>query len=107
MIVKTKFVLRFNAAAITVFPFIFVDPDYLNEPGILKHEETHLAQQKLWAIYGLGVGLLAWFFVYLLCLPVWYNYFRRKWETEAYQAGQGYTVEQINEILRQPPYYLK
>ena len=107
MIVVTSIVSWFHASAITVWPFVFIAPGYVDDEATLKHEQTHLAQQKRWAVYGLGVGLLVWFVLYLLCLPVWYNPWRRKWETEAYRAGQGYDDATISQILKQPPYYLK
>lgn len=105
MIVKTKLVRYFSAGAITVYPFIFIDPTLSEDVPILKHENVHIEQQKRWAIYGLGVGLLAWFFCYELILPVGWNPFRRKWETEAY-AAEGYTLDQINEWMKVAPYYL-
>jgi len=107
MIVKTKSVIWFGASAITVYPFIFVHPALANDEAIMKHEQVHCEQQKRWATYGVGIGLLAWFFLYSLCLPIGYNPFRRKWETEAYQKGQGYDLDTINEILKHAPYYLK
>jgi hypothetical protein len=109
MIVKTKLVGWFGASAITVFPFIFIAPDVTSDPQVyastLKHENVHIGQQKRWAIYGLGVGLLAWFFCYELLLPVGWNPFRRKWETAAYEA-EGYTIDQINVWMKEAPYYL-
>jgi predicted small integral membrane protein len=107
MIIVTNKVLWFNAAAITFYPFMFVAPDYVDDITILIHEQIHYNQQKNWAIYGLGVGLLLWYFLYLFCLPVWYNPFRRKWETEAYRKAQKYDDETITTILKLAPYYLK
>lgn len=108
MIVETKLVRLFHASAITAWPFIFIDPGLTPtfKTGTLAHESVHLAQQRRWAIYGLGIGLLAWHFLYLLCLPVWKNPWRRKWETEAYMQGQKLDKEQIDGILKRRPYYL-
>lgn len=105
-IIRTKYVRLFQAAAITAFPFIFIDPDCFTYEITLKHEKIHYNQQKKWAIYGLGVGLLAWFLLYLLVLPVGWNPFRRKWETEAFRSAEKYSTSWINKILREPPYYL-
>ena len=110
MIVLTKIVSLFGASAITVFPFVFIDSRIQRGTYtwnmLVKHEKTHLEQQRQWAVYGLGVGLLVWFFLYLFCLPIWYNPWRRKWETEAYKAT-GYSTDTIKCILRVKPYYLK
>jgi len=106
MIIKTRIVRWFLASVITLWPFILIDPNCANNQTILAHERVHLAQQKRWAIYGLGVGLLVWYFLYLFCLPAWYNPWRRRWESEAYTKAQGYNDEMIAAILRHPPYYL-
>lgn len=105
-IVVTNKVLWFKAGAITVWPFIFVHPALVNSKLTMDHEKVHLEQQRRWAIYGLGVGLIAWFLLYLLALPVGWNPFRRKWETEAYKTNPYLTDEMIKEVLKLPPYYL-
>jgi len=107
MIIVTNKVLWFKAIAITFYPFIFIAPGYADTLTVLMHEQIHYNQQRQWAIYGLGVGLIAWYLLYLLCLPVWYNPFRRKWETEAYRKAQKYDDATIKIILTQAPYYLK
>ena len=98
--------------ALTVWPFIFINKHFFCEcwattleQGI-AHEQVHLAQQRKWFIYGLGVGLLVWWFLYLFCLPFYWNPWRRKWEIEAYQKGEGYSLDKINKLLKDPPYYL-
>lgn len=106
MIIRTRLVSVFRAAAITAWPFIFVSPQYADDPMLLVHESIHLAQQRRWAVYGVGVGLLAWWFLYLLCLPVAFNRCRRAWETEAYRRGNGLDDETIAELLKHAPYYL-
>lgn len=84
----------FGFSAFTLYPFIF----YVGTLGNLtrKHELIHIDQQKRWCKwYTLWiVGLIAWFFMYLLILPVGWNYWRYKWEREAYTKGSG-----INEAL--------
>jgi hypothetical protein len=108
MITRTNLVRLFFADAITVWPFILVTSRPLGiteREVLLTHEKIHLAQQRRWAIYGLGLGLLVWFGLYLLCLPIGWNYWRRKWEREAYRAN-GLSDEAINTLLRLAPYYL-
>jgi hypothetical protein len=113
MIIQFKPVNWVGACAITVFPIIFVDPGIRQAYdrkvplglAIIRHEKTHLAQQKRWLIWGLGVGLIAWWLAYLLFLPVGWNPFRRKWETEAMRA-EGRQDAVINKILKEVPYYL-
>ena len=100
-----------SIAAITVWPFIFISKEQVSDLDnlrvILKHEDIHLAQQRRWAIYGLGIGLIVWFFLYELCLPIWYNPWRRKWETEAYSKGNNLDNGSIDIILQGEPYFLK
>ena len=106
--IKSKRFLKWiGAAAMTVYPFIIIDPRYLDNTILIEHEMVHIEQQKRWFKYGLGIGLLLWFFLYLLVLPVYWNPFRRKWETEAYKKAQKFSNEQIDEILSKAPYYLK
>jgi hypothetical protein len=93
----------------TAYPFIILDPKLLDQmawhDSVLEHEKVHLAQQRRWFIYGLGVGLLVWAALYWLALPVWWNPWRRRWETEAFRK-QGLTDSRIREILAKRPYYL-
>lgn len=107
MVVRVKIPSFIGAAAVTFWPFIIIDKrlNIISE-SLIRHEMVHLEQQRKWAIYGLGIGLLAWYFIYLFCLPVMFNRFRRKWETEAFKA-QGFQEEKIVEILKKKPYYLK
>lgn len=106
MIVKTKIVLLVGAAAVTVWPFIFVAPGMESNKRLLAHEAVHIRQQRQWAIYGAGVGLLAWLFLYLMVLPVGWNPFRRKWETEAMREADGLYDHQIVKKLAKRPYFL-
>jgi hypothetical protein len=105
-IVETAAVDYVRASAVTVYPFIFVSPNVLGRKEVLTHELVHYEQQKRWTIYGCGIGLLLWFALYLFCLPVCYNPFRRAWETEAFEA-EGFTRPFIHEILKGAPYYLR
>jgi hypothetical protein len=113
MIISFPPVAWVGACAITVWPLILVDPMVkasLDRGGILGqstllHERVHLAQQRRWLIWGLGVGLLAWFAAYLLLLPCGANPFRARWERAAF-AAQGLSEAEITEILKKRPYYL-
>ena len=104
MVVKTKILPR-GAIAFTAWPWIFVHPDFANSASLILHEGVHYRQQQRWAIRGLGVGLLFWFALYLLVLPVGWNPWRRKWETEAMLAEGRRSIE-IDIALRRAPYYL-
>lgn len=107
MIIKTNIVHWFKACAITAYPFIFAS-NLLKGPvlkQILIHEMVHWTQQRRWFFWGLGVGLLVWYLLYLLVLPVGWNPFRRKWETEAMRAA-GVMGQEISWKLKRAPYYL-
>jgi hypothetical protein len=97
-----------GALAFTAYPVIFVSREVVSPTwlgNLLLHERVHLGQQRRWALFGLGVGLLAWWVLYLAALPMWWNPLRRSAETEAYRA-QGFTDAQINTWLTQAPYWL-
>jgi len=66
-----------KAAALTAWPFILVRPGMQGDAALLLHESAHLEQQRRWVIYGLGIGLLAWYLLYLFALPVGWNPWRR------------------------------
>jgi hypothetical protein len=107
MVIETN-IMPPGAVAFALWPFIFLSTRLPAgaEYRVLMHEKKHLEQQRRWAIYGLGVGLIAWYFLYLLCLPVGWNYWRRKWEAEAFIA-QGMPQYLIDDVLKKAPYYLK
>jgi hypothetical protein len=85
----------------TLYPYIL----YMEE-GVLPHEMIHIKQQEaFWKKAG-PLGLLAWLALYFLVLPVGWNPFRRKWETEAYKKGSKYSPEMIEYILRKS-YFLR
>jgi hypothetical protein len=96
-----------GACGLTVYPFIFVDPDLDEQEtqAVLIHESIHYAQQRRWFVYGVGLGLLVRWMLYLVALPVWINPWRRRWETEAYSAC-GFDKYEIVEFLRERPYWL-
>ena len=106
--IDIKLIRLFGASAITFYPWIFIYPYLLPAQRvlILRHEQVHLAQQRRWTLYGLGIGLLMWHFLYLFCLPVGWNPWRRRWETEAYKKANGLKQEEIDAILCKAPYYL-
>jgi hypothetical protein len=134
-IIKTKLVSLVGAAAITIWPIgIFIHPKHAKNVRTIAHEETHGKQQKRWFENGLligfllwisfcltpitssiwfltsplflSIGLISWHFLYLLCLPVGWNYFRYKWEVEAYKTDSYLIEEDIRAILKGKPYYL-
>jgi hypothetical protein len=106
IVVKTEAVKLLGAGAVTVFPFVLVHPFYAGHEALMRHERTHWEQQRRWALYGLGVGLLVWWALYCLTLPVGWNPWRYRWEIEAYRAGEGLDEKRVREILRSRPYYL-
>jgi hypothetical protein len=48
---------------------------------IILHEEIH---EKQW----MQVGFFKFYFLYLFCLPVGWNPWRKKWELEAYMKSE-------------------
>ena len=110
MILSLPFHLPF-ASAITIWPCVLVSRDVASwsertRDLLLVHESVHLAQQRRWFVRGLGVGLLAWWLLYLLCLPIGWNPFRRRAELEAYRA-QGVPDSATMILLRLAPYWLR
>ena len=81
----------------TVGSTIYVESDWdqldeWTQNSIIKHEKTHVAQQK-------AFGFFRFIFLYLFCLPFLYNPFRYKWEYEAYK-NQGLVDQEIQSILK-------
>jgi hypothetical protein len=64
---------------------------------IVAHEEIH---EKQW----MAVGFLKFYFLYLFCLPVLWNPWRKKWETEAYKGAEKLTDEEIKKRLSSAMY---
>lgn len=103
MVVKLPFNM-FWCGAFTCYPWIFVSKDV--EPmRLLLHETVHINQQGAWFKKAWVFGLLAWWFLYMLVLPVGWNPWRKQWETEAFLA-EGFKPERIKEILKGMPYWL-
>ena len=76
---------------------IYVQKDFyslspLIRAKIIFHEEVHLKQQA-------ENEILKFVFLYLFCLPILYNPYRYKWETEAYQK-EGWFNSEIRLELR-------
>jgi hypothetical protein len=65
-----------------------------------------IATFSLGAIEGWVAGQLLWRFLYLFCLPVYWNPCRRYWETAAYRVD-GFSDDEIRKILSEPPYRLR
>lgn len=65
--------------------------------SIYDHEIIHVNQQE-------EVGLLKYIFLYLFCLPLFWNPFRFKWEYEAYLHGSKWKHEDIIKTLRSETY---
>ena len=70
----------------TIYPTIYVASGFYSWPKsvqnrVLKHEKIHLKQQK-------EVGVWMYLFLYVFCLPFFWNPWRYDWEYEAYvQSG--------------------
>jgi hypothetical protein len=106
-VIETNIIRALQAIGLTFYPFIFVAKglDAEQRASLLTHENVHWEQQRTWAKYSLGLGLLAWYALYLLALPVGWNPWRRKWEAAAMKV-QGRTDAEILERLKHAPYYL-
>jgi hypothetical protein len=61
-------------------------------PEELAHEMIHVRQQE-------EVGIVKFLFLYMLCLPLFWNPWRTKWELEAYTKGSGLTAAQAHRLL--------
>jgi hypothetical protein len=109
MLIKLPFDLP-NIGALTVYPWVFMSKSTWSAApsiveSVMRHEQVHIEQQRSWFRLASVFGLLAWYFVYELCLPFAWNPMRRKWETAAY-AAQGFTPSEITEKLKHAPYWL-
>lgn len=103
-IIKTRF-LPPGAFAFTVYPIGVFSRTGRLSGSMLIHEAVHWKHQRQWCLYGLGVGLLLWFLLYLVVLPVGWNPLRAWTERAAFRM-QGCPDSVISDILKQPPYYL-
>jgi hypothetical protein len=104
MIIETR-LLPPGAIAVTIWPLILVHPSVAKNARVLRHEGVHFEDQRRWFIYGLGVGLLVWWLLYLLALPVGWNPMRSHAERRAMRA-EGRRDDEIRWALRKAPYYL-
>lgn len=59
---------------------------------VINHEKIHIKQQK-------EVGVVKFLFLYLFCLPFFYNPWRYKWEYEAFTVGSKYSNRRTKQIL--------
>ena len=79
----------------TIYPNIFLSKNFYQlskkqQNTILKHEKIHLNQQKQ--------GRLKFLFLYIFCLPFFYNPWRYKWEYEAYTKS-GTSKKRTKQLL--------
>jgi len=112
MIVETLVCNWLHVGAITVWPFIFIKvglPPW-RLALLIVHEKKHYDQQWRWIKWGLIIGqpiaIVLWYYFYLFALPVWWNPWRRRWETEAF-AAEGWSPEEIAARLHRWPYMLR
>ena len=80
----------------TVSPNIYVSNNFYSftkrtQNKIIKHENIHLEQQE-------ENGLFRFLFLYIFCLPFFYNPWRYKWEYEAYTKS-GTSKQKTEEYL--------
>lgn len=110
-IVVSKWLPEWWCAALTFYPWVFVCARVAANQALFtsivyRHEAVHYSRQKIAYEKHGWLGVTAWHLRYLLCWPVWKNDFRRQEETLAFQA-QGFTTDEIGEILARKPYYLR
>lgn len=80
----------------TIGSTIYHPPGQSPGPNVLTHELVHMHQQQ-------QVGLVVYIALYLFALPILWNPFRKKWETEAYRI-QGLNDGEIKKQLRSSLY---
>ncbi len=105
IVVETRVVRLLGIAAITIYPFVFVDPA-CHTDRLMLHEGAHWDQQRTWFRRGLGIGLVVYWMLYLLVLPVLWNPVRKRSEVEAFRS-EGIGMDEINRRLRGWPYLLR
>lgn len=91
---------------ITLYPFIFIFGKGNYNETTIAHETVHIRQQDAWWRYGGPLALLLWFLLYRFALPVGWNPFVYKWESEAYREANNLTESEIREKLKRSPYFL-
>jgi hypothetical protein len=85
----------------TISPHIYVSTQFKdlsksNQNLVIKHEEIHLKQQE-------EKGIFCYLFLYIFCLPLFWNPWRYKWEMEAYTKS-GTSKKQAKEYLSSSVY---
>jgi len=71
---------NFKTWAITIAPYVFILPQFKDNPAILAHEQVHLDRIA-------SVGWIKWYWNYL-----WNKDFRRR------EEDAGYMVQRITEM---------
>ena len=89
MIIKTRLPAVFGAAALTVWPFVFVRPESAADAALIAHEQVHFKEQRRWLV-------LPWWAAYLLSRK-----FRCAAEVRAYrvQIALGLPLDAAAEYL--------
>lgn len=84
-----------------LFFVILIHPKCKSDKRLLNHELVHFRQQQAWWRWAGPLGILAWWALYLGCLPVGWNCLRYNAEMEAYTDvnAQCYGVEYVRKIL--------
>jgi hypothetical protein len=84
----------------TIGSTIYVESDWKQlekwqQNSIILHERTHIAQQQ-------ANGVLKFMFLYFLCLPLFWNPWRYKWEYEAYknEGINDFDEDSVRRLLR-------
>lgn len=64
---------------------------------VMRHERIHIRQMD-------EVGLFWFYFLYLFCLPLLFNPWRRKWELEAFIEGSGLKRKEALKLVKSYKY---
>jgi len=81
-----------------VFGTIYHPPGRLPSEIIQAHESYHVKQAEECG------GWWKFYFLYLFCLPLFWNPWRKKWEIEAYIKGSGYAPVVAKSMVRRAMY---
>ena len=96
-VIRSKFItwiasVFFPVAAITLFPFVIVNPEF-EDDGLIRHERIHIAQQMELLVVGFYLLYLWDWFKHLILTGRPYEAYRTiRFEQEAYdnQEAVGY-----------------
>ena len=82
----------------TIGQTIYVESDWSSleqwqKDQLIAHESIHIKQQA-------QVGIIKFMLLYFLCLPLFWNQWRWKWEYQAYKEGSRWEDTTIIETLR-------